>query len=87
MPKIICAACKVYIDDSRYVIYTGRRHNEIMETLHDKHLTYKYLVNGFMTSDDRFVDRVEAKKIAVAANQLIVPIEETYAALYSEDVW
>ena len=42
---------------------------------------------GFLTNDNRFVDRYEAKKIAVTANQLIVPEKDTYAELYSEDVW
>ena len=45
------------------------------------------IVEGFLTNTGLFVDRYEAKKIAVAANQLIVPIEETYPALFSEDVW
>lgn len=41
---------------------------------------------GFVTSRNRFVDRVEARKIAVAANQLTwrdAGLDE----LFSEDVW
>ena len=47
----------------------------------------KSAIQGFLTNKDRFVDRYEAKEIAIAANQLIVPEEETYTELFSEDVW
>lgn len=48
-------------------------------------------VQGFITNTGRFVERVEARKIAEAANQLI-PDEEIggirqHSDLFSEDVW
>lgn len=39
---------------------------------------------GFLTSTGRFVDRVEAKKIAIEAGQIK---ESQFSQLYSEDVW
>lgn len=83
--KIIAAACKV-CDDKNTFILTSDRHANIKEILSNFHIKSD-VTDGFWTNRDRFVDRIEAKKIAVAANQLIVPIEETYPTLYSEDVW
>lgn len=41
---------------------------------------------GFVTSHNRFVDRIEARKIAVAADQLIWR-DAGLPELFSEDVW
>lgn len=41
---------------------------------------------GFVTSHNRFVDRVEARRIAVAADQLIWR-DAGLEQLFSEDVW
>lgn len=41
---------------------------------------------GFVTSHNRFVGRIEARKIAVAADQLIERAGKL-PELYSEDVW
>lgn len=88
--KIIAAAINFYPVDSEYPqIACGKRHGDAFEIMYNHGIAYdkKTAVQGFLTDDFRFVDRYEAKKIAVEANQLITPIEETYAALYSEDVW
>lgn len=88
--KIVSAAIKfrfsAALQDS---IMIAVRHADIYEELHGLDVAYdeSSVVEGFMTDTNEFVDRYEAKKIAVAANQLIVPVEETYNALYSEDVW
>ena len=84
--KVIAAACKVFTEDN-VLILTAKRHVDVREKLYLNNIKYKSITDGFWTNKDRFVNRVEAKKIAVAANQLIVPIEETYPELYSEDVW
>lgn len=50
---------------------------------------------GFLTSENRFVDRTEARKIAEAADQIIagrvdkngVPYKAVHPHLFSEDVW
>lgn len=85
--KVVAAAIKLSPDYP--LIFTAKRHVNIYEMLRDWNIHYdkNECVEGFLTDTDQFVDRIEAKKIAVAANQLIVPLEETYPALYSEDVW
>jgi hypothetical protein len=42
---------------------------------------------GFWTSNGRFVDRVEGKKIAVAAGQYKAATDPDLVDLYSEDLW
>lgn len=88
--KIVSAAIKFRVSTAlQDSIMTAARHADIYEELHRLNVTYdkSSVVEGFMTDTNEFVNRFEAKEIAVAANQLIVPIEETYNALYSEDVW
>lgn len=91
MEKVIASAIKFYyLVDSKYPqIWTDKRHSNIFNNMasHNIHYNRSTYVQGFWTSENRFVDRIEAKKIAVAANQLIVPIENTYPELFSEDVW
>jgi hypothetical protein len=84
MEKIVAAAIQVKVDNI-VSVYIGKRHGEIYEGIPIAKMNNP--IEGFITNTNRFVDRYEAKEIAVAANQLIVPIEETYAELYSEDVW
>lgn len=84
--KVIAAACKVFIEDN-VLVFTAKRHVDVREKLYLNNIKYNNITDGFWTNKDRFINRIEAKKIAVAANQLIVPIEETYPELYSEDVW
>jgi len=89
--RITAAAIKVANKSlSTYpMVLTAFRHCDIFELMRAMNIREKfyYCTQGFWTSNDRFVDRIEAKKIAVAANQLIVPLNETYNELYSEDVW
>ena len=95
MIKILCAAVWVK-DDSRdfpcgpenitggYVV-CGRRHSDCFETLHFfkiKASDYD-TVQGFLTSDDRFVDRNEAAVIALDSGQ----IESEKPVLYSENLY
>ena len=88
--KLIAAAVKFCEPESRYPqIMTATRHADVYFKMHLHSIKYDKAtaVEGFLTDDNRFVDRHEAKAIAIAANQLIVPIEKTFPALYSEDVW
>ncbi len=90
MKKILAAAIKFYQEDTdSWITMTGIRHADILHNmylLHIKHNKQKS-IQGFITNYNEFVDRYEAKEIAVEANQLIVPIEQTYNELFSEDVW
>ena len=70
-----------------YVV-CGRRHHNCFTTVAmlrgiiSKRNT-KDEVQGFLTNENRFVDRYEAAKIALASGQIKEPIEK----LFSEDVW
>ena len=67
--------------DVGYVICGLRHHNCIMNM---KPGWEKYdKVQGFLTSKDRFVDRVEAVSIALAAGQ----IPKSVTRLFSEDLY
>ena len=89
MEKVAMAAVRYKFNDDLDCIAFGKRHSDIYQDLHKTYAGKMPLglVEGFLTDSGRFVDRYEAKDIAVAANQLIVPEEETYPALYSEDIW
>lgn len=90
MERIVAAAIKFYPRDIEYPqVWTGKRHADILHSMYLYAIDYdrSTYIQGFWTSENRFVDRLKAKQIAVAANQLIVPIEQTFPTLYSEDVW
>lgn len=78
----------------RGVVVEGHRHADIIRTV--LNLLGKRTVQfgensageteqGFVTSTNRFVNRVDAMKIAREANQLIE--ETTFLELYSEDLY
>ena len=89
--KLIAAAIKYFIHDTDDefidLVLTGQRHSEIRDKAHERHYDKYENIEGFLTDNCEFVNRWTAKQIAVAANQLIVPLEETYPELYSEDIW
>ena len=90
MEKLIASAIKFYDKDSHNcIIMTGIRHASVLYDMYKLGIKYdkQKTIQGFITSENRFVDRYEAKQIAIKANQLIVPEEETYSELFSEDVW
>lgn len=47
----------------------------------------KGATQGFMTSDGRFVGRIEAAELAIAAGQLTREQLQVPPELYSEDLW
>jgi hypothetical protein len=84
--KIIQAAIRK--DGIVYTMPPPARHNNILHLCEE--LTTSGLVmargdQGFVTNTGRFVDRIEAASIAIAAKQ----IEELKwpPSLYSEDLW
>lgn len=94
---ILCAAIW-YKDGKKYPfqpknIYTGyvmcgRRHHNIISlnfSLTNQKTLSQTSVQGFITNLDRFVDRLEANNIAIAANQVIG--NELGDELISEDLY
>jgi hypothetical protein len=95
---IMCSAI-YYDDDVKYphqprniesgIVVCGRRHHNCITTMARvfKDGVYKRgMIQGFLTSDDKFVTREEAYDIAKEANQLKVP-DMARRGLMSEDLW
>lgn len=76
------------------LVVEGHRHGDIIRTvvnLLGKRTVEKgensvgETVQGFVTNENRFVDRSEAMKIARSANQIIS--DTNFPELYSEDIY
>jgi hypothetical protein len=71
--------------ESGFVV-CGRRHHNVFTTVAmiggPKYRPYDR-VHGFLTSQDRFIDRFEAAKIALEAGQIKYEVKE----LYSENIY
>lgn len=75
--------------------WRGHRHRHALQAMNDElsyNMTRKELSSiehnfGFMTSENRFVDRKEAYKIAKEANQIIDIEHKAGFELYSEDLY
>jgi len=72
----------INVDQGRVVC--GYRHDRCIYLLHDMGYEMKdeYMVQGFLTSNNRFVDRFEAGQIAESAHQW-----EGNGMLFSEDLY
>lgn len=96
VPYIICAAIwfldgKKYVHQPRNVesgiVICGRRHHNCYLTIcpdgnFDK-LKNTENVQGFLTSDDQFVDRKEGARLAISIGQ----IDKFTECLFSEDLY
>lgn len=96
MKRILCAA--IYFDDEKFhdhqpknitqgFVITGRRHHNCYATLKALDcIGYKSMksIQGFLTSDDNFVNREEAFIIAKEAGQII---SSRGNKLFSEDIY
>lgn len=91
MARLISSAIKFYIAGDAYpTIMTGLRHSDIFEKMYKLGIKYDkqtaaYAVQGFITSDDQFVDRYDAIGIAYSAGQISENFDNPI--LFSEDVW
>ena len=89
MARLTSSAIKFYIAGDAYpTIMTGLRHSDIFEKIYKLGIKYdkQTAVQGFITSDDQFVDRYDAIGIAYSAGQ--IPEEKfNNPILFSEDVW
>lgn len=99
MDRIIASAIR--FNGTIYTVPRPGRHHDVICHIVDTHPAIKPVggEQGFIASDGatqgRFVDRLEARKIAEAAGQLIagrrdndgVPYVAQDGRLFSEDVW
>ena len=94
VPEYILCAAIHYPDDIEHVhqprnittgiVVCGRRHHNIIATVADlANLKSHHVTQGFLTSRDRFVNRIEAAEIAFYAGQ----IETRKDSLFSEDIY
>ena len=70
------------------------RHHHVIHTAYSAGMETAHFEQGFLTSAGRFVDRVEAMRIALSADQLVpprdadgIPYTRKHRELFSEDVW
>lgn len=88
--KISSAAIEFEMPNGDKLIEIGFRHSYIYDGFHERRLREGLVapvksVEGFMTSESNFVDRVEAMKIAREAGQLKRQTDKM--CLSSEDIW
>lgn len=80
------------VNCDRGLVFFGYRHPQCMYAmisitgLRSTEPEVGEYVQGFLTSENRFVDRVEGAKIALASGQ-ITELNYSKTKLYSEDLW
>lgn len=79
----VCKDHKVYS-----FIFPCHRHADVYYILERFGLPYKVLEEGFLTDEDKFLDRYDAATHAYECAQLVETMEEPrITCLFSEDLW
>lgn len=85
MEKIILSAIKLNDKSVVVELQPDSRHDNIIHYLAKSGFSTPIKGGqGFLTSRGRFVDRVEAKRVAIQSGQIT---ESEFPQLYSEDLW
>lgn len=100
MPKLVAAAIKFKPKGCEYFqIMCGKRHCDVLEMMYNLRIEYEKTtaVQGFLSEDDKFLDRYDAALVAYYSGQLspntelwqkMSKTEKDYAyPLFSEDLW
>lgn len=85
---IMYSAVKIFPINSEYpIIFTGKRHSDCFEKAFSLHIEHnrKKDAQGFLTDEDKFLDRYEAKHEARKCHQLLN--DDGTRELFSEDIW
>ena len=90
--RIICAAIKI-VETSK--VFYGHRHNHCFTAMNDslswtmnrQEIAKVKNIQGFVTSNGRFVDRKEALIIALDNDQVLDKSQIRGDQLYSEDLY
>ena len=88
MEKICASAIKFFPKDSNWpVIVMGHRHCNCLEWMYNHKVEYEKTshTQGFVTSENRFVDRYEAAQIAWRERQVLEK-SDVYQKMY-DDYW
>ena len=86
MEKICASAIKFLPKDSNWpVIVMGHRHCNCFEWMHNHKVEYEKTshIQGFVTSENRFVDRYEAAQIAWRERQVLEE-SDVYQKMYDD---
>ena len=90
--RIICAAIKI-VETGK--VFYGHRHDQCLNslngelswTMNRQEISKVKKVQGFVTTEGRFVDRKEGLKIALENDQVIDKTQNRGNDLYSEDLY
>ena len=90
--RIICAAIKI-VETGK--VFYGHRHDQCLNslngelswTMNKQEISKVKKVQGFVTTEGRFVDRKEGLKIALENDQVIDKTQNRGNDLYSEDLY
>lgn len=93
--EIIASAIKFYIVGDEYpTIMCGKRHSDILHKMYNMGIQYekRTSVQGFLTCENKFLNRTEAFLVADIAGQFLPEARIKYkntqiAELYSEDIF
>ena len=86
MEKICASAIKFFPNDSNWpVIVMGHRHCNCLEWMYNHKVEYEKTshIQGFVTSENRFVDRYEAAQIAWRERQVLEE-SDVYQKMYDD---
>ena len=86
MEKICASAIKFFPKDSNWpVIVMGHRHCNCLEWMYNHKVEYEKTshIQGFVTSENRFVDRYEAAQIAWRERQVLEE-SDVYQKMYND---
>ena len=88
IPETIESVAIVY-EGETHVLPRPNRHHNVIRAIAEKNGVgiNGSDIQGFMTNTGRFVKRVEALHIALAANQVLDPANVRAGRLFSEDLW
>ena len=77
----------VKINNEVFSLPRPNRHNHLFEQLAETHPEYRFLpkIQGFISDDEKFLDRIEAAEEAIRCNQ--IQKLRWPPNLYSEDLW
>jgi len=87
--KITLAAIRVIGPGNRIAFYFGKRHGDVIQEIphYEKVERIAQDDQGFWTNLGRFVDRVEARAIAITAGQIDADTRSKNKPLLSEELW
>lgn len=89
VPETIVAAA-VQLEGITFSLPKPARHGQVLHSMLDvveHEASINYATQGFLTSEGRFVNRVQAKQIAHIAKQPIVRDNPHPKDAFSEDFW